>query len=587
MAAPQSVSAQQQQRLVEYFKCKKDPIYFMENYVLLALTGGDTKVKLYDRQKDFVAQVMKEHYVIVLKSRQTGVSTITQMLCAWVCTFYKNVVIGCVSKSGPESTDFCRKVLSILDGLPDWLKPAFSKRAEQSFITDTGCQFYAGQVDESNPEGLFRGKALGFLIIDEGAFVPKIDEAYTGVAPTLFKSQTLAKQLGVPFGTIIISTPNKTVGKGKWYYQTWTKAVNNDSIFTPFKLHWKMIKEFADDPTWYKTQCALLDNIHWKVAQELDMQFVASSNSFLKAETIEILNTCTIDPIYKMQLHKHELWQFEQPNRSKFYIIGIDTASASGTDSSTIVVVDYETFEQVAEFRGKLRVDDFCNIIYLVNKMYPNNLIVPEANSYGNQVCEFLTKSDTWYNIYISKVKSTTIATVPNKNQKYKYGLTTGAQNRPLMIDSLYTYITENPSCVKSERLALELIGLIDNGNGKIMADEGEHDDLALALSFCAYVRTYDPPLAISRDMNNQSIMDEMRDVANWNGDRRSNVSAEFSEIKEFDSDDKFERIEHSNKLLNKYLKTNLRKIVENNNGGSTIDILKLLDFRNKKNQKM
>jgi hypothetical protein len=221
----------------------------------------------------------------------------------------------------------------------------------------------------------------------------------------------------------------------------------------------------------------------------------------------------------------------------------------------------------------------------LINKIYPNNLIIPEANSYGNQVCEFLTKSDTYYNIYVTKVKSNT--TVPTKNQKYKYGLTTGTQNRPLMIDALYQHVTETPSIIRSERLALELIGLVDNGNGKIQADEGEHDDLALALSFCAYVRLYDPPLAISRDIKNSSLLDEMNEVAKWNESRLSPISSEFSEIKDYESEDKFERIEHSNKVLNKYVKSNLRKIIENNNSGTTIDILKLLDLRNQKNKKM
>jgi len=580
----QQLTPQQQQRLVEYFLCKKDPIYFMEKYVKLALVGGDVTVPLYDRQKDFVKEVIQSNHVIVLKSRQTGVSTITQMYCAYAMVFFKNVVIGVVSKSGPESTDFCRKVLAILDSLPDWLRPTFNKRSEQSFILDNGCQFFASQVDQSNPEGLLRGKAITILIVDEAAFISKIDEAYTGVAPTLFKSQTSAKQNNVPFATIVISTPNKTVGKGKWFFQNWNKSINGESIFKPFKLHWKMIKEFAEDPNWYKTQCKLLGNIHWKIAQELDMQFVASNNSYLPSETIELLNTIRQEPHYKMSVGKFDLWQFETPDQSKYYLIGIDTASSSGSDSSSIEIFDFETFTQVAEFRAKMRVDEFCEVIALINRIYPNNIIIPEANSYGNQVCEFLTKNDTFYNIYQTKLKSNT--TVQPKTQKYRYGLTTGSQNRPLMMDALYTSVVENPNIIKSERLALELIGLVDNGNGKVMADEGEHDDLALSLAFCAYVRTYDPPLAIARSMKNIKDLTEMTEVAHWNDEPRIPAQSELQEIKDFASNDQMEVMEHSNKILNKYVKSNLKRIIENNANGTTIDILKILDLRNQKNQK-
>jgi hypothetical protein len=583
--ANQQLSAVQQQRLTEYFKCKKDPVYFMENYIKLSAAGGDTTVKLYDRQKDFVKDLTNKHHVISCKSRQTGVSTITQMWITHTVCFYKNVTIGIVSKSGKESTDFCRYVMSMIGTLPEWIKPKFEKQTEQTFILDNGCKFYADQVNESNPEGLLRGKSMCILVVDEAAFIPKIDDAYTSIAPTLFKAQKTAKENGIPYGTIVISTPNKTVGKGKWYYQLWTKAVNNDSIFHPFKLHWKMIKEFADDVNWYKTQCDLLQNIHWKIAQELDMQFVASQNSFFPPETIEALNTCHTEPISKINLLGHDLYQFEQSAKDKFYLIGIDTASASGNDNSTIVVFDYETFNQVAEFRSKLRVDEFCRIITLVTRIYPNNLIVPEANSYGNQVCEYLTQSTQFYNIYQSKVKTNSNST--GTKSKFKYGLTTGPQNRPLMIDSLYTYVTEDPSRIKSERLALELLGLVDNGHGKVIADDGEKDDLALATSFCSFVRTYDPPLNVSKNMQDQTILEDMADVSSWNDDRGRRMSSpEICEIRGIESDDRLGMLEHTNKLIHKHVKSNMLKIMDDNSSGSVIDILQMLDPRNEKNKK-
>jgi len=576
-----NLSTTKQQRLMEYFKCKNDPTYFIEKYIKLAQAGGDTTVPLYDRQKDFIKLVQKDKHVIVLKSRQTGLSTVTQMLCVHTSIFYKNVVIGVVSKSGAESTDFCKKVQNMIDTLPQWLRPEYTKKTEQSYILENGCEFYAAQVNESNPEGLLRGKAITILIIDEAAFIPKIDAAYTSCAPTLFKAQTVASKVGVPFATIIISTPNKTVGKGKWYYSNWIRAVNNDSVFKPFKFHWNMIPELRDDPEWYDQQCKLLENIHWKIAQELDMQFVASNESFLPTETIEILNNCFVEPDYKMRLESNELWQFKKADRNKFYLIGVDTASESGNDFSAIEVVDYETFEQVAEFKGKLRVDEFCRVIKLVTTIYPNYLLVPEANSYGNQVCEYLTKSGTFFNIYQTKIKSKN--TIQPKQAKYRYGLHTTPQNRPLMTDALYTYVVDDTrAVVNSERLALELIGLVEK-SGKIQADEGENDDLALALAFCAYVKLYDPPMAISRFMANPDSVAELNEIASWNNDAGVLVSPEMVDIKDQNFEgDLFARQEHSNKRLDQYIKKNLVSILENN-GGSTIDIVKMLNLRNKK----
>jgi len=568
-------------RLIEYFKCKKDPHYFIENYIKLALAGGDRSVKLYDKQKEFVNKVYKDHHVITLKTRQTGLSTITQMLVAHIMTFHKNVVVGVIAKSGAESTDFCRKCLGMFDSMPEWMRPKFVKRTEQSFILDNGSKFYASQVNEANPEGTLRGFSINLFIIDEAAFISKIDEAYTSCAPTLFKAQQLASQAGIPYGTIIISTPNKTVGRGKFYYQNWVAAHEGRSIFKPFKLHWKMIPEFANDPTWYDTQCKLLNNVEWKIAQELDMQFVASQNSFLPSETIKVLNNCSTPPLHSIPFFKHNFEIFKQSDPNEFYLIGVDTASEGGVDSSTVEVCDFKTLEQVAEYRGvHIRVEDFCDVVARIATMYPNNLLIVESNSYGNQVCEYLTRRDSFYNIYKTESKSNVVGQ-HSKKPKYKYGIYTGPQNRPLIIDALYTNLVENPEVINSELLALELIGLVDV-NGKVQADDGEHDDLAIAYGFCCYVKLYDPPLGMALKFTNSESMRDLGDIASWNNGSNTVISPELSELKSFHTDDILERTERSNKILNKYVKGNLAGIMDAN-GGSTIDILKLMDLRNKK----
>lgn len=578
-----NISDLKKQRLVEYFKCKEDPIYFMEKYVKLSLAGGDRSVKLYDKQKEFIKEFYAKNHIIVLKTRQTGLSTISQMLACHLVSFYKNVVIGVISKSGAESTDFCRHVLSMIDSLPAWLKPEFDKRTEQTFILKNGSKFYSSQVNDANPEGTLRGKSLTLLILDESAFVSKIDEAYTSMAPTLFKAQQLAKQENIPYGTIIISTPNKTIGKGKWYYQNWVAAQAGRSIFHPFKLHWKDIPEFANDPNWYKTQCDILNNVEWKIAQELDMQFVASSNSFFPSDTIKSLNKCGKEPIHKMNFYKTNFNIFEQPDANKFYLIGVDTASEGGSDSSTIVVCEYETLNQVAEYKAaNIRVEDFCDAVSKVSTVFSNNLLIVESNSYGNQVCEYLTRRDSYYNLYMTKQKTATIDNSRGrKKNKYRYGLYTGPQNRPLIIDALYTFVVDDPSIIRSELLALELIGLVDN-NGKVQADEGEKDDLAMAFGFCCYVKLYDPPMGISLKFTDRGSMEDFHDIAAWNNIGSSLVAPEITSLKDINAADRLEFLDRSNSLMRQLIKSNLGKMMGQQKSNS-IDMLDLIDYRNEK----
>ena len=105
-------------------------------------------------------------------------------------------------------------------------------------------------------------------------------------------------------------------------------------------------------------------------------------------------------------------------------------------------------------------------------------------------------------------------------------GLSNNAKTRPLMIDALYSYITEFPESVKSERLALELTGLVSKASGRVEADTGCHDDLALATACCMYVRKYDPPLLLETDADGYSETTAiLKDIVEYNTDVPSEMT--------------------------------------------------------------
>lgn len=555
----------------EFLYCKNNPIYFVENYIRIQEAGADQLLKLYSPQKKFLNDIYIHHHCIALKSRQTGISTVSQAYIAHSMTFYKNIVVGVISREGSESSDFCRKVANMLDGLPMFLRPVFIKRVEQTFILENGSQFYASQVNASSPGNLFRGKAVSIAIIDEAAFVRHIDAAYTGFSMALSKAQSVCERNGLPYATLIISTPNLTTGIGKWYYQQWKAAQDDAAIFHPVQIHWSDVEEFRNDPGWYKKQCNILGNVDWKIRQELEMEFIASENSFFEAKTIGALNNISVGSPNKIKMKVGNLLIFNPPIPDRFYIIGIDTATSHGADRSAIQVLDYVTFEQVAEYNDKLRVDDFCEVVDRVNTIYRNNLLVVEANSVGNQVVESLTKTSNVYNLYRQKIKNS----ATNTESRFKYGIQTTSQTRPLMMDALYTMITEDPTIIKSKRTVYELIGLIKKTNGKVEADDGERDDLCLAFAFCAYVKMYDPPLGFANTAMGVNEVDDIIGIASMNDsvsfydrDRMSNEDSDGSVLT-------LNGVQHMNNKIKNHLKENLHDLIRDH--GGTIDILDIL----------
>jgi hypothetical protein len=219
-------------------------------------------------------------------------------------------------------------------------------------------------------------------------------------------------------------------------------------------------------------------------------------------------------PIQKSKLFNGEIWKFAEREPHTHYIIGVDTAPEHGEDKSAVTVWNYKTLEQVWEYQGKCKVLDFVKVIKVAATEYPGTIVVETTGGYGNQVVEHLNMSELSLMLYKEKRGQGTgkrgFTLVP--------GLSNNAKTRPLMIDALYSYMCEFPQCVKSERLALELTGLVSKSNGRVEADTGCHDDLALATACVMYVRKYDPPLLIG-DEDFSMIGATMKDIMNYNID--------------------------------------------------------------------
>jgi hypothetical protein len=513
--------------VLEYIKCKNSFDYFCTKYIYIELPGGDVLLNPYAKQSDLIQSILKDHFVLTLKSRQIGISTIVKAFSAWLVTFYENVVVGIISKDGPESTDFARDVMNMVDKLPKWMRPTFQKRTERTFILSNGAKCYVSPVAPAAPEKCLRGKAITFLVIDEAAFIKYIDTAWTSLVPALSTNQKFARMHNIPYGTVILSTPNRTTGVGQWFYQQYCNSIDDESLFKHKTIYWKEIPEIVSDPLWYTNTCKLLNNDKGKIEQELELKFIPVEGAFFPAETILALQEQKDEPIETLKLFNGEVWKFAEPEEGKFYIHGVDTATEFGTDKSAHVIFDYETLEQVWEYRGKCRVEDFVNVVKFACFQYPG-MVVIESNSVGNQVREAIYSSEHSHMVY-KETRKTFGPKGRGKKDKGRQkppsikvvpGLSNNPKTRPLIIDSLYSYVTQYPEAIKSERLKLELIGLVTNTNGKVEADTGATDDLAMAASFCYYVRKYDPPKLIDKAKSPEA-MNSMREILEMNEIRR------------------------------------------------------------------
>lgn len=498
---------------------KNNPVEFFEDCCNLPATGGDKLIKLHKPQRKIVSAFYsgKNSNMIFLKSRQIGFSTLFQLICTHLVIFFSNAIIGVTSRNGAEASDFARKTKDIIDKLPIEFKPAYKWNNIKDFcISKTNSQLYSDSVSPTNPGSLFRGKSICLLIMDEIAHVMKAEEGWTGVAPALSSAQMVAKENQVPYGTILLSTPNRCTGIGKFFYTMWRQALDDTNGFQPYRVHWTEIDSYRNDPNWYTNQCKLLNNDPRKIQQELELQFVGDENTFLPEETVRTLQSSTIEPKKKIPICQGgEIWKFvDKIDPTRFYMIGVDISSSYGSDYCAIEGLDWITMNQILEYKGKVTPKNLSDVVRAISAMLPKNIIIIErTGGWGNTVLTELEYDKLLtYNIFQEYRRS-------DPAKKRIPGLSTDNFTRPLIIQALYETVVEHPELIKSERLKLELLSLIRKGE-RIEADQDAHDDIAMSYAFCCYVRKhYAETIQIEEDTGEElpNILDTYDTISDLN----------------------------------------------------------------------
>ena len=156
----------------EYAKCAQDPVHFMRRYCFIQHpTRGKMLFNLYPFQSDCLQQFDKHNYNVILKSRQLGISTLSAGYSLWSMIFKQDFNILVIATKQDVAKNLVTKVRVMHENLPSWLKGKTVEDNKLSLRFANGSQIKA--VSAAGDAG--RSEALSLLIIDEAAFIDKID----------------------------------------------------------------------------------------------------------------------------------------------------------------------------------------------------------------------------------------------------------------------------------------------------------------------------------------------------------------------------------------------------------------------------
>ena len=458
----------------EYTKCAQDPAYFMKKYCMIQHPiRGKIPFELYDFQEKSVKEFKDNRFNIILKSRQLGISTLTAGYSLWMMTFFQDKNILVIATKQEVAKNLVTKVRVMHANLPSWLKQRCVEDNKLNLRYMNGSQIKAVS---SGPEAA-RSEALSLLILDEAAFIDKIDEIWTAAQQTLTTGGSC----------IALSTPN---GVGNWFHRTWIEAEEARGMFNPIRLHWSVHPD--RDQEWRDEQDTLLGPS--SAAQECDCDFLTSGTGVIDPIVLEKLrkNNC-IEPVEKRGIDGN-MWVWEQPNYNKDYIVCADVGRGDSADYSAFHVIELESMTQVAEYKGRINTKDFGNMLVSIATEYNDALLIVENNNIGWATIQQIIDRDYPNLFYTSKdlqyvdVQHQVTNKHYREEKKMVAGFSTTSKTRPLIISKLEEFFREESVVVRSNRLIDELLTFVYINN-RAQAMQGYNDDLVMSFAIGLWVR--------------------------------------------------------------------------------------------------
>lgn len=471
----------------EYIKCAKDPIYFMKKYVKIQHpTRGTLPFLTYPFQDKALDDFVHHNQNIILKSRQMGITTLVAGYSMWLMTFHNDKQILCLSITQETSKAIVTKVRFANDNLPSWLKVPAVEDNRLSLKLKNGSEIKA--ASSAGTSG--RSSALSLLVVDEAAFIDNIEEIWLSSQYTL---STGGK-------AIILSTPN---GVGNWFHKMWVESEQGLNSMNRISLPWHLHPE--RDQKWRDEQTKLSGERG--AAQECDCEFSTSGNTVIEIPVLEWYSKNHVtEPIEKRGMDKG-YWIFKYPEAGKSYMVSADVARGDASDYSAAQILDIETMEQVAEYKGKLPTKEYARALTTMATEYNNALLVIENANVGWAVIQEVLDS-SYPNLFYS---SADLQYVDVENQmtnklnadekKMTPGFTTSNKSRPLLISKLESYFRNKEVIVHSKRLVEELqVFIWKSGavSSKAEAMDGYNDDLVMSLGIGLWIR--DVALRLRKD---------------------------------------------------------------------------------------
>ena len=458
-----------EENIIEFVRCKNDPVYFAENYVkIVSLDEGLVPFKPYDFQRKLISNFHENRFNICKMPRQTGKSTTSVSYLLHYAVFNDSVNIGILANKAATARDLLGRLQTAYENLPKWMQQGIIAWNKGSLELENGSKILAASTSAS----AVRGMSFNILFLDEFAFVPNhiADSFFASVYPTI----TSGKSTKV----IIVSTPHGM----NHFYRLWHDAEKSKNDYIPTDVHWSEVP--GRDDVWKEQTIANTSEQQFKI--EFECEFLGSVDTLIAPSKLRSL-------VYDNPMTRNAgLDIYEKPVEGRDYVCTVDVARGVSLDYSAFVVVDITEFPHkvVAKYRNnEIKPMLFPNIIYEVVRNYNNAFVLCEVNDVGDQVASILNYDLEYQNLLMCSMRGRAGQIVGQgfSGKKTQLGVKMSKTVKQVGSLNLKTMIEEDKVIFNDYEIISELTTFIQKRNS-FEAEEGCNDDLAMCLVIYAWL---------------------------------------------------------------------------------------------------
>ena len=511
------------QLLVEYTKCAKDPSYAIESYfeTFDKTQEGFVPFKLFDKQKTLITNYEENRFNLVLKYRQAGISTVTAAYAAVKTAFAlsdnpERVLI--LANKQETAVEFLNKITSFIKQLPSWSNVSFIKSSQKHVKLSNGSELTAVATSTD----ALRGYTPTMMILDEAAFIEGGQSLWSACLAAI----------GTGGKAFLISTPN---GLDEIYYEAYEGAVSStnkfkithlrwwqdprfnkdlrliktndiitwiekpenekteDVIESANVLHFDVIMKFIEDgyrphSTWYENMCRDMNLNRRMINQELECAFLGSGDNVIEGQVLRKQEEINVQqPSFKDKEWDNNVWVWQMPQKGHRYILALDVSRGDSEDATGLCIIDYDTFEQVLEYHGKVPPDMAAQIVDHYGRLYNALSTFDITGGMGIAATNKLKECGYPKNLFhYDNTNDNDVYFIPSPDATP--GINFASKNRrSQIIAALEEAVSRGGFKIRSERLIAELKKFIYK-NGRPDHMKGSHDDLIMALGMCLFV---------------------------------------------------------------------------------------------------